>query len=265
MRIGALVRWLIALGIISVSLINASWIAPVRRGALELIAAGSSRGVAATARCDSTTIFGAVDRMFMDRADRVVMSVRRSGETFRIVLPALAACFEDASAAPTPERFARQYPLRRFVFDVGADDRAFLALKAGYDAAGQALGPRHAILAADAVAAHARATAPGIWAFDLEAARTCQSDYMWRGWAGLIPASCAGRTVLVPLDAQWSTWGWPNRFATRMGAAGTRMILTGPAKSGGITAVEQIPDIPRDYKGALWVADISAIGPALRD
>ncbi len=265
MRVWAIVRWLIALGIIAVSFLNASWMAAPQNGSLELIAANTSRGPEPGTRCDMATVFRTVDRMFLDRADRVVLGVRRSGEGFRIVLPGLASCIEDASAAPTPERFVRQYPVRRFVFDVGADDRAFVALRDGYEAAGRRLGDKQAIMANEDVAAHARAAAPGIWAFDLESARLCHSDYTWRGWTGLVPASCKERTVLVPLDAQWSTWGWPNRFAARMGDAKARMILTGPAKSGGIAAVEQIPEIPRDYKGALWVEDISAIGPALRD
>ena len=102
MRVWATVHWLIIAGIIVVSLINASWIAPVQRGALDLIAAGSARGAAANAQCDSSTIFGAVDRMFLDRADRVVVSVRRAGDEFRIVLPKITSCIEDASAPPRP-------------------------------------------------------------------------------------------------------------------------------------------------------------------
>lgn len=265
MRVWAIVRWLIALGIIAVSFINASWIAAPQPGSLELIAAGTSRGPEPGARCDMATVFRAVDRMFLDRADRVLVGVRRAGDGFRIVLPGLSSCIEDASAAPTPERFARQYPVRRFVFDVGGDDRAFVALRDGYEAAGRRLDQKQAVLASEDVAAHARAAAPGIWAFGLDAAKACHGDYMWRGWTGFVPPSCKDRTVLVPLDAQWSTWGWPNRFAARMADTNTRMILTGPSKSGGVAVVEQIPEIPRDYKGALWVEDISAIGPALRD
>jgi hypothetical protein len=265
MRVWATVHWLTIAGIIIVSLINASWIAPVQRGALDLIAAGSARGAAANAQCDSSTIFGAVDRMFLDRADRVVVSVRRAGDEFRIVLPKITSCIEDASAAPTPERFARQYPRRRFVFDVGGDGRAFDALARGFAAAGQALDGRQAVMASADVIAKARAALPGIWAFDLAAARRCTDDYLWTGWTGFVPAACKGQTAHVPLDAQWSTWGWPNRFLTRMASANTRTILTGPADSGGVTVVEHIPEIPRDFKGSVWVEDISAIGPALRN
>ena len=265
MRVWATVHWLIIAGIIVVSLINASWIAPVQQGALDLIAAGSARGAAANTECDSSTIFGAVDRMFLDRADRVVVSVRRAGDEFRIVLPKITSCIEDASAAPTPERFARQYPRRRFVFDIGGDGRAFDALAKGFAAAGQALDARQAVMASAEVASNARAAVPGIWAFDLAAARSCTDEYRWTGWTGFVPAACKGQTALVSLDAQWSTWGWPNRFLTRMASANTRTILTGPADSGGVTVVEQIPEIPRDFKGSVWVEDISAIGPALRN
>ena len=265
MRVWATVRWLIALGIIAISFLNASWIATPGTGTLELIAAGTSRGPEVGARCDMMTVFRTVDRMFLDRADRVLVSVRRDGDAFRIVLPGLNTCIEDASAAPSPERFVRQYPKRRFVFGVGGDDRAFVALKDGFEAAGQRLDARQAVMASADVAAHARAAAPGLWAFDLEGARACAKDYGWTGWTGLMPASCRARTILIALDDQWRTWGWPNRFMHRMQHAETRAILTGPAKTGGLTAVGQIPQVPRDYQGALWVADISAIGPALRD
>ena len=55
MRVWATVHWLIIAGIIVVSLINASWIAPVQRGALDLIAAGSARGAAVTLGIGSST------------------------------------------------------------------------------------------------------------------------------------------------------------------------------------------------------------------
>lgn len=265
MRFWGVFRWAIALGIIVVSFANASWIATPAPGSLELIAAGTSRGPEPGARCDMMTVFRTVDRMLLDRADRVLVSVRRAGDGFRITLPGFPPCIEDARAAPSPERFVRQFPARRFVFDVGADDRAYVALSEGFEAAGQHLGAPQALLASDDVAAHARAASPGIWAFNLDTASACHADYMWRGWTGLVPASCKDRTALVPLDAQWSTWGWPNRFASRMAGAEVRTILTGPGKSGGIGVVDQIPKIPRDYKAALWVQDISAIGPALRE
>ena len=78
----------------------------------------------------------------------------------------------------------------------------------------------------------------------------------------------AGKTIIIPLDQQWKAWGWPKRFMARMDAAKVRVILSGPASADGtmvgLTALEQIPQVPRDFTGYLWVEDIDLIGPALR-
>jgi glycerophosphoryl diester phosphodiesterase len=88
------------------------------------------------------------------------------------------------------------------------------------------------------------------------------------GWTGLVPASCKGKTILVPLDQKWKVWGWPKRFTARMDGARVHVILTGPSGANkaltGIATPEQIPEIPREFKGYLWVEDIGVIGPGLR-
>jgi hypothetical protein len=246
-------------------MMNASWIATATPGQLTLVAAGNSRILAQGAQCTRATVFSAIDKSFADRADLVLVTVRRAGNDFRIATPNLSGCIENANAAPSIPELIRQYPARRFVFDVGGDDRALDALLNAFDAADRQMDRRYAILASADVAARARAAAPSAWTVDMAAAETRFDAYVWRGWMGVVPPECRSRTIAIPIDKQWMVWGWPNRFLSRMEQAGTRTILTGPAQSGeGVTVAEQIPQVPRAFKGALWVENIAAIGPALR-
>ena len=112
-----------------------------------------------------------------------------------------------------------------------------------------------------------RAKAPKAWAWNEEEGRACFAAYVKFGWFGITPDICKGGTILIPLDQKWKVAGWPKRFVARMEAAGTRMILTAPdglnGELVGLSALTQIPEVPRDYNGYLWVDDIALIGPAL--
>jgi hypothetical protein len=119
----------------------------------------------------------------------------------------------------------------------------------------------------------ARATLPTPWEWELGAASTCYNDYFRVGWIGIVPESCRGKTMWIPLDGQWRVWGWPKRFMARMDDAKVRVILSGATNAesaiglgvqDGISNFEHIPDVPADYTGYLLVSDIHAIGPAIR-
>jgi hypothetical protein len=100
------------------------------------------------------------------------------------------------------------------------------------------------------------------WHWKTRDARLCFDDYVRTGWLGMVPESCRGKTMVIPLEGQWKVWGWPKRFHARMDAAGVRVILGEPGA--GIQKHPQIPDVPRDFKGYLWVEDIGRIGPLIR-
>ncbi len=106
------------------------------------------------------------------------------------------------------------------------------------------------------------------WVWDDKYARRCYDAYFKVGWLGIMPQECAHGTIIVPLDGQAKMWGWPNRFMKRMNDAGVKVILTGPAFANGfmqgISSVDQLPSVPRDFTGYLWVEDIHKIGPAIR-
>lgn len=106
------------------------------------------------------------------------------------------------------------------------------------------------------------ASVPAGWTWTRDAARACYDDYFKMGWLGIVPESCRGKTMLIPLDGQLKVWGWPKRFMARMNAAGVKVILGEPGK--GVAKVQQLPEVPRDFTGYLWVEDIARIGPAIR-
>jgi glycerophosphoryl diester phosphodiesterase len=122
-------------------------------------------------------------------------------------------------------------------------------------------------LGTPAQAARIKAQFPGAWAWSLESADQCTSDYKLMGWLGLTPTSCRNGTLLVPLDRQWAFAGWPNRLMTRMDAVGAKVIIVGSARQGrafsGFDLPEQIGQVPNTFTGFLWVDDIWTIAPAL--
>lgn len=112
-----------------------------------------------------------------------------------------------------------------------------------------------------------RAHYPDNWAFSMDQAKACTRDYVLTGWTGIVPASCRGGTMMIPLDLQWPMWGWPNRLQQRMKSAGARVVVIGPRDGRfgrGLTLPEQLGDIPSTFKGYIWVEDIWTVGPAYR-
>ncbi len=109
---------------------------------------------------------------------------------------------------------------------------------------------------------------PKAWAWSMESAKRCTKEYILHGWTSIIPESCEGGTIIVPLNYQWAFWGWPNRLIQRMDSVGARVVVIGPYGEGeagtGLTLPEQLGDIPSTFKGYVWVEDIWTVGPALR-
>lgn len=111
-----------------------------------------------------------------------------------------------------------------------------------------------------------RARFPKAWAFSMEGARQCTSDYKLQGWLGMTPASCKNGTLLVAMNRQILFAGWPDRLQARMAAVGARVIMTG-ADSGsgeprGLDLPEQIREVPASFTGYVLVDDIWVVGPA---
>lgn len=110
-----------------------------------------------------------------------------------------------------------------------------------------------------------RELVPDAWAFTMAEVRRCTDDYVAWGWTGRVPESCENGTIGVALDNQFLTWGFPDRLAARMRAAGARTIVFGPGMERGLTEIEQLTRVPQSYTGKIWIEDIWTLGPALRN
>ncbi len=110
---------------------------------------------------------------------------------------------------------------------------------------------------------------PKNWVFSTkDGLQSCSREYVLYGWTGIIPKSCRGGTLAIPVNYQFLFWGWPNRLIARMESVGGKVIVMGPYASGksneGLTTPQQLGDIPDSFNGYIWVEDIWAVGPALK-
>jgi len=61
--------------------------------------------------------------------------------------------------------------------------------------------------------------------------------------------------------------GWPYRFQDRMKGAGARLLIGGDGNGeslAGLDGVEQLGEVPRDYRGLLLIEDMYFVGRALQ-
>lgn len=172
-------------------------------------------------------------------------------------------------AMPTVEEVLLKFPDEQFVWNFKSrDPRDADVLAAAFARVGVPIDPaRHSFYGHDRVLARMRQIAPEAWIWGKEGVKNCSRDYLLIGWTGWTPASCRGGTIMVPLNYQWLVWGWPNRFQDRMAKANARVILLGDIVNTrspvGIERAEQLGDVPRSFKGYLWVEDMEEIGRAL--
>lgn len=137
------------------------------------------------------------------------------------------------------------------------------ATLAAFDAAKHEIELNFGFIGDSAAVTAIRARQPNAWAWTWAEARQCHADYAKWGWFTTVPESCKGKTMLVTLDEQWRTPGWPRRAMARLRAAGTRVILAADiAPAGepiGIATTDHMNNVPVDYDGHLWVDDIAKV------
>ncbi|QAY75783.1 glycerophosphodiester phosphodiesterase family protein [Sphingosinicella sp. BN140058] len=168
---------------------------------------------------------------------------------------------------PSAEEVLREVPQAKLVFRfAGNDPRDADRLAAAFRRMGMPIDGKYAFHGARAVLERMRQLAPGAWTFDSGSDGACLDDYLKVGWTGYVPASCRNTTIFIPIEGQWKIWGWPNRFQKRMADANSRLIMIGGREHGrivGIDHAEQLGDVPRDFRGWLWVEDFYEAGRAL--
>jgi glycerophosphoryl diester phosphodiesterase len=313
----------IAVAVIAVtlSLINASWIAPTPQGRLLLVAQGGvaqrySREGLGPEDCTAARIakpehvyientVPSIQRAFLLGADVVEVDIQRTRDGQMVAFPDtnlecrtngkgrvrdhLLADLKkldvgygytaDAGktfplrgrigAMPTVEEVLRTAPRQGLIFHFKAPEPSDAdALAAAFGRAGLPIHDKIFFYGPQPVLDRMRRHAPKAWMFDPESVRPCEEDYLRWGWTSFTPESCRGATVMIPLDGQWAIWGWPNRFLARMQARHATTIMLGdrqgPDRLVGIERPEQLNDVPRSFRGYLWVEDIYSVGPSLQ-
>jgi glycerophosphoryl diester phosphodiesterase len=94
---------------------------------------------------------------------------------------------------------------------------------------------------------------PRAWSFSEEGAQACTSGYVTSGRFAIAPGACHNSTLVIPLDQQWAFAGWPNRLIARMDAVGARIVvLAREDEHGRATGID-----------LLLIDDLWTIGPTL--
>jgi glycerophosphoryl diester phosphodiesterase len=168
----------------------------------------------------------------------------------------------------TVEEALREVPTTQLIFNLPSGDPAIAdALVAAFGRAGVTISAKHGFHGDPTAVARIKALAPAAWTFSVREPGPCLPDYFRTGWASVVPASCRDTTVIVPVDGQFALWGWPNRFLARMAGAGSRVMVVASQSGGAITGletVEQIDDVPRSFRGHLWIEDFFTVGRAVQ-
>lgn len=171
-------------------------------------------------------------------------------------------------AMPAVEDVLQALQSMPLIFNIRSDDpNAADLLLASFARAGVKVEDRHGFHGAPPVLARLKALAPQAWTFSEEQVGACMADYVKLGWAGIVPESCRETTVAVPLDDQWTVWGWPNRFLARMADADSKVLMFERYEDGvikGIDRPERLDDVPRSFRGHLWIEDFYKVGRALQ-
>ena len=170
-------------------------------------------------------------------------------------------------AMPAVEDLLERVPGKQIIFSfAGSDPREADLLIAAFKRAGMEPGERFGFFGDAAVIARIKALAPGAWAFSRQEIGACLPAYFKTGWTGIVPEPCRDTTIAIPLANQWRNWGWPNRFLARVNGAGSRTILAADVTGGAIAGIarpDQLAEVPRGYRGYLWVEDYYNIGRSL--
>ena len=319
-------RTIFGLGIVTIvvtlSLLNASWIAPTPPGRLTVVA---QRGIvqplkegADPAGCAAAQITPPEGSLWIENslaslykstrigADAVEVDARPTADG-RIVLfrDATLDCRTDGRGRVAEKTLAelkaldighgytadggRSFPLRgrgigamptveealhelrgvAIVFRIAEGGAAAAdALLAEFARTGLDPAKGHGYYGDPAALARIRERAPQAWTFDAAALEDCLAPYRGTGWTGLVPEACEERTIGVPLSAgRWILWGWPYRFLDRMAGAGSEVLVYRDLQDDairGLDRVEQYDDVPRQFKGWLFVDDFGTVGASLR-
>lgn len=258
------------------TLLHASWLADAPTGKPKLIADHAAEPVRDTAGCIATANSGygsvavgpdisALQGAVGAEADAVRITTDVVGGALVLARQYKSDCAADNARprAGVAEAATGMTRPQLFWQIKGADQAAMLLAQLPPAAIN-----RSVIIGDDAAVAAIRQAEPKAWAFSVNGARACASEYRLSGISGRVPASCQNGTMLLTLDdLGYTLWGWPNRFFARMRQAGVRVIIAEDVAGSqikGLSDVNQFGDIASSYDGYIWVDDIQELGRALR-
>jgi glycerophosphoryl diester phosphodiesterase len=166
---------------------------------------------------------------------------------------------------PAAEEVLRAFPTQTLIFTL-SDPRDAEALVAAFASAHVPIASQHGFAGPPEALARLRQLTRAGWLLDRRTSEDCLAGYRAWGWLGRVPGSCRGTTVLIPRRGEWTLWGWPYRFLARMAGGGARLLIAGDSADGGLVGldeVEQLGEVPHDYRGLLLIEDMYAVGRAL--
>jgi glycerophosphoryl diester phosphodiesterase len=162
------------------------------------------------------------------------------------------------------------YEIRRtpILFAIHGDDPAAAdALAAEFRTARTEIDDSFVFLGAEPVLARMRILAPRALTYSAVRAGRCLSGYRGTGWLGIVPDDCRGAAVAVVPGANWTLWGWPYRFLSRLAGVGGRAILVEAIEADGtlrgLTRADLLTEVPAGYRGYLLIEDMPRAGRAL--
>lgn len=170
---------------------------------------------------------------------------------------------------PTLEELLYTVPNVPLVFVLHGDAADAEAIAAEFARAGLRIDDaRYGFVGDEAALARVRTLAPKAWTYSKAASDACLSGYRASGWIGIVPEACRGATVAVVPGANWTLWGWPFRFLSRLSGVGGRAMLAGSydeaGRPTGLTSKDQIDDVPSGFNGPVWIEDMTDVGAAIR-
>ncbi|MPZ55014.1 MAG: glycerophosphodiester phosphodiesterase [Rhizobiales bacterium] len=159
------------------------------------------------------------------------------------------------------------FPDRRFLINIKSNDPS-----EGQQLA-KALGTlpvehreRIMIYGGDAPIAALSSALPNLKTMSRNTLKTCLLSYIGYGWTGVVPEACQNKIVYLPINIAPWLWGWPNRFLSRMGSAGSSVFVIGPYHGGEFSAGIDTPDdfarLPVEYSGGIMTNEIETIASA---
>ena len=170
---------------------------------------------------------------------------------------------------PSLDQVLSTFPDRDLIINVKSNDRregvllAALLAALPEDRAGEILvygGPRPIAAIRERLPELVTITRPRL--------KRCLLRYIALGWSGHVPSACERGLITVPANVAPWLWGWPNRLLRRMDAAGSRVVLIGDYRGGGLSQGFDDPasfrELPADYSGGVWTDRIDLLGPASR-